>query len=167
MSRIAYLPLATSSAAYIYRDDVYTLAKDFISGYRGDYAFFQVNSGSYCLVYDMTDFDLSSGHLTAASASVYQIDITNGSPRDVYQVSGQSGMGSASLSVIQQTVAYGWSYSADNIDILTGDYVLYCSRSGFPHLVEGRDMYAFAEILLIASCAVFVLCDQLFRRVSR
>ena len=127
MSRTAYLPSVSSAAGYIYRDDVYTLAKDFVSGYRGDYAFFQVTSGSYCLVYDMDNFSISSGHLLADHALVYQIDITNGSPRDVYQVSGQSGIGSASLSVIQQTVAYGWSYTADNIDVSTGDYVIYSS----------------------------------------
>lgn len=169
MSRSPAVLNPASTVLYTHRSDVYEVAQDFLQAYRGDYVFCQISNSSYVIIYNAENLSVSQNRITSDGASVYQIDITSGNPRDTSRFSGTAGtIGSFSGSMIQQDVIAGFGYQVDSIDILNSvDSVIWSSSEGLPHLIEGSENYAFAEILLLISCCVFILCDMLFRRVSR
>lgn len=155
---------------FVYRDDVYHAAKDFLSGYRGEYLFYQTSSKTYILLYDLEDFSFQNDAFVASSAKVYQFDVGAGYSRVAYRLSGTSGLGQLTGDLIVSDGLYATKFDAGTVSVsfsATDHGMVYSSSEGFADLIEGSEFYAFAEILLIASCAVFVLCDMLFRRVSR
>lgn len=155
-----------TASSFQYRSDVLSVAAGVLEGYSGNYIFLQVDPDSYAVLYDLENPVLSGGVFTAASATVYQIDVSSGSA----WFTGKQYTDLVADPVFEKDSAYlfGFTYSTYNISISnTVDSLVYSSFSGYPHLVEGVCKYEYAEILLLVIICCFVLFDLIFRRFYR
>lgn len=153
---------------WVYRPDVVELMHDYLEGYRGTYVAYQVDVSHYVLLTNLDNASISESVIQADGATVYQIDIMNAVPRDVQRFTGSSGVGSLSGRVIEDSCLSAFTYQVDQLHVSnTYQSVIYSSEVGFPHLIEGSELYAYSEIMLVACACVFVLVDLIFRRVYR
>lgn len=65
---------------------------------------------------------------------------------------------------------YYWAYRVNNTDFVTVQHgnnaVIYGSADNLPHLREGSESYAFAQIALLGCCVVFCIIDRVFRHTG-
>lgn len=120
------------------------IARDFLEGYTGDYYFFRAAEDGYILV--LTDnWDMDS--MSCSDCDLFLIAY------DRY---------SGGLSTY-------FSYYYQDFGALTVSnpnyYLAYGSAEGLPHLVEGVENYAFAQILLLVSMCLFCFVDRVFRHI--
>lgn len=120
------------------------LARDLMAGCTDDYYFCRTGEYEYILV-TCSDWDVSA--LIGDDCTVH---------------------------IIRQLTGYGYNnggyslttISADSVSISNQqNYIAYSSSEGFPHLIEGGELYAFSEILLLGICCCFFLADRIFRHV--
>lgn len=143
------MPTQTQVIPYtgVYQSQALTLARDYISGYSGDYLFFRTAEDTYVLVMSK-DWDYDA--LTTDSAKIITLQHI---PRDYVQDIPENW-----LYFVQTDV----SFSFQNVGS-----VFYGSFDGLPHLEDGGAYYgAFLSQILI-SAFVFVLCVRIFRSVMR
>ena len=156
-------------SVFQYNDSVIQIMRDRLSGFQGDYYFFQVDLDTYVLLTDFEDLSVSGYTVSASSVNVYEVDLSLGNDYSLGKFSGSgSDVGAFSGSLTNNIYLYSFSYTLHNISIQNDlDVMSYSSFDNSAHLREGSDYYAFAEIFLLCIVCVFVLCDLIFRRVYR
>lgn len=166
------------------------IARDLLSGYSGQYLFYQESSTEYILA--LTEgLHMESDAYVFDSCDWYDIKVTYSSHTVAVQESG-SASGSASggyagyPSAGQYSGSYSGNYSGsfslqaadppvyqvqlyhddDGVTVVNpSHYLLFGSLDGMPSLIEGGVKHAYLTNLLLCGCICFVLISRIFRHV--
>lgn len=165
-------------------DTALDIARQFLAGYTGEYYFFQSDTYFYVLITGDLEYYPDSGSVVCSESTVYtiQADIFNESDdENLYtryiDISGtlvgtETSTFSASGDLYEDPVMTCYytntSYFEDTFTVVNtaisgyGRYVTYGSFEGLPHLIEGADMYGFAQTFIMLVFFVYLLVQRVF-----
>ena len=118
------------------------IARDWLSGYTGEYLFFCASADEYYLVRGDLDFDTLSGSGCRVDLIFSAFNANHG--------------------------AYWQIETFDNQDVSISnpsDCLVYSSDARYPSLIDGGDIYAFTLVCVVIVSGLFRLFDRVFRRL--
>lgn len=119
-------------------------ARDWLSGYRGEYLFFRGGEDEYYLVRGDIDFDTLSCSDARVDLIYYAYTDRNGR---YYEIA---------------------TFEHETVSINNSSHVLmYASDSRYPHLISGGEFYALAALLFVSVGFCSLAFSRIFGMVSR
>lgn len=170
--------------ASVLDDTALDIARQFLAGYTGEYYFFQTTNNFYILITGDLEYYPDSGSVVCSDSTVYTIQSEVFSESDdeglytkYIDISGtlvgtETSTFSASGNLNEDPVMTCYyttsGYFEDTFTVVNtvisgyGRYVTYGSFEGLPHLVEGADMYGFAQTFLMLVFFAYLLVQRIF-----
>lgn len=118
------------------------IARDWLSGYTGEYLFFRASQDEYYLIRGDIDFDTLSGSDCRIDLIFSAFNANHGSYYQLETFENQT-------------------FTLSN----PSDCLLYGSDSRYPHLIEGGDVYGFSILCVLTVAFIFSLFDRVFRKI--